>query len=433
MQQLCDILIFVNTLLRFFILGLLLFHAAVSVAVENISVQKNIHEGEIILPENTKLPKRDLNNDGVIDNKDLLIDTAEENFFMFNHLGDPINREEGSLFYKINKALKAEVKRTDYSNHLFKDVLTADFDKGPIDRIQFYGKYRGNLSFNFMQNDYNSEYDITSIDVGMMGQLNPEYKTDFKLQFKLTPTNELTFFQNLISDAYIVNFAIPNHQIMVGNSRNQVGYEGGMSTSYVPFVLRSQISRTFGNTRAFGVRVIGNYPLIDYSLAANSSDRFFKEFFPGSEFTGWVNLKPLGKTNGRYGKLVIGGGLNTGKKHENYTVSGAYIGWNYKDFMANFEYAIADGYNARVLSTNKSQGFYTTIGYKLTPKIQLVARYDHFDPNREINGDIRREYSAGINYFIIGQGMRILLNYVYCDNENLEDSHRLILGTQILL
>lgn len=402
-------------------------------AVEDITDEKNIHEGEILLPKNTKLPKRDINNDGVIDDKDVLIDSAEENFFMFKHLGDPIEREEGSLFYKVKKALKAEVTRTDYSNYLLKDILTVDIDKGPVDRIQFYGLYRGNLSFNFMGSDYDTEYDITFIDVGMMGQLNPQYKTDFKLQFKLTPTSERTFFQNLISDAYIVNLAIPNHQVMIGNSRNQVGVEGGMSSTYIPFILRSQIARTFGNTRAFGVRVIGNYSLIDYSLAANSSDRFFQEFFPGAEFTGWVNLKPLGKTNGKYGKLVIGGGLNAGKRHEDYTVGGAYVGWTYKDFMINAEYAIADGYNARVLSSNKAQGFYTTIGYKLTPKLQIVARYDQFDPNRDVSGDIRREYSAGINYFVIGQGMRILLNYVYCDNQNLVDSHRLMLGTQILL
>ena len=240
-----------KTFFKTVLLILFIFTSQRAFAVEGLSIEKNVTEGEILLPENTKLPARDLNNDGVIDSKDLLIDTAEENFFMFNHLGDPINREEGSLFYKIEKALKAEVTRTDYSNYLLKDILTVDLDKGPVDRIQFYGKYRGNMSFNFVeQGDYDGDYDITSIDVGMMGEFNPKYKTDFKLQFKFAPTSERTFLQNLISDAYIVNKSIPNHQIIIGNSRNQVGVEGGMSTTYVPFVLRSQIARTFANTRA---------------------------------------------------------------------------------------------------------------------------------------------------------------------------------------
>jgi len=405
-------------------------------AVEDVTKnnETKLQETEIVLPEDTKLPSHDVNKDGTIDDKDVLIDDTEENFFMFKLLGDPIQHDENCLCGKVKKALKAEVTRTDYSNYLFKDILTVDITKGPIDRVQFYGKYRGNMSFNFFEGgDLDSVYDITAIDLGMMGQMNPKYKSDFKVQFKLTPTNERNFFQNLISDVYIVNKAIPNHQIFVGNSRAQVGVEGGMSTTYVPFVLRSQIARTFGNTRAFGVKVNGKYSLIDYSIAGTSSDRFFKEFFPGAEFTGWVNLKPLGLTDGKYGKLVIGGGINSGKKHHDYTVGGAYVGYNYKKFMINAEYSIADGYNGKQFSTNKAEGFYTTVGYKLTPKIQLVGRVDQFDPNRDVSHDLRREYSAGVNYFVIGQGMRILLNYVYCDNQNKENSHRLILGTQILL
>lgn len=404
-------------------------------AVEGISIEKNVVTDEIVLPPDTKLPSRDLNNDGVINEKDILTDDVEESFYMFKQLDEPAKEytSEGSLFDKINNSLKGEVTRTDYANYLLKDVLTVDYERGPIDRIQFYGKYRGNLSFSFLNSDFDSEYDVTSIDIGMMGKLSPEYKTDFKLQFKLTPTSERTFFQQLISDAYIVNRAIPNHQVLIGNSRNQVGVEGGMSTTFLPFILRSQIARNFGNTRAFGVRVIGNYPLVDYSLAANSSDRYFKQFFPGAEFTGWVNLKPLGKTGGKYGKLVMGGGLNAGKNNYDYTVGGAYIGYNYKDFMINAEYSIADGYNARVLSPNKAEGFYVTTGYKITPKVQVVARFDQFDPNRDISGDLQREYSAGINYFIKGQGLRLLINYIFCDNQNRENSHRLLFGTQVLL
>jgi len=425
-----------NIIFRFVLLSVILtITSTTTFAVEEVvkNNETNLQETEIILPQDTQLPTRDVNNDGVIDDKDVVIDDVEENFYMFDHLGTPIDRDENSLFGKVQKALKAEVTRTDYSNYLLKDILTVDYDKGPIDRIQFYGKYRGNMSFNFFESDLDSEYDVTAIDLGMMGQMNPEHKTDFKLQFKLTPTSERSFIQNLISDAYILNKAIPNHQVFIGNSRNQVGVEGGMSTTYVPFVMRSQIARTFANTRAFGVKVNGKYSLVDYSFAANSSDRFFREFFPGAEFTGWVNLKPLGLTKGKYGKLVMGGGVNAGKNHNNYTVGGAYIGYNYKKFMINAEYSVADGYNGKVLSTDKAEGFYTTIGYKLTPKLQLVGRFDQFDPNRDVSNDLRREYSAGLNYFIIGQGMRILLNYVYCDNQNKENSHRLILGTQILL
>ena len=410
-------------------LSLLLLFLFINICPPAFSISEKIEE-EIPLPENIQMPLRDTNNDGVIDKYDLVTDQTEEEFFNFWQLSEPVLKE-GSLLAKIQKS--AQKAEADTNLYLLNDILTVDYNKGPVDRIHYYAKYRGNLSLNFLGSDYDTEYDITSIDVGMTGKLNPEYKTDFKLQLKLTPTRDISFFQQLISDAYIVNSAIPHHKIMIGNSRNQVGVEGGMSTSNTPFVMRSQIARTFGNTRAFGIRAIGNYSLVDYSFAVNSSDRFFREFFPGIEFTGWINAKPLGLTNGKYGKLVIGGGLNAGKNHNEYTIGGAYVGYTYKNFMANAEYSIADGYNARVESSNKATGFYTTIGYKINPKIQIVSRFDQFDPNRDITGDIRREYSAGINYFLIGQSLRILLDYVFCDNQQAKDSHRIILGTQILL
>lgn len=102
--------------------------------------------------------------------------------------------------------------------------------------------------------------------------------------------------------------------------------------------------------------------------------------------------------------------------------------------MANFEYAYADGYNgARTISSNKAEGFYTTAGYKITPRIQVLARYDQYTPDKDFSDDIRREYSAGLNYFIKGQALKLMLNYVFCQNDLFEDSHRVILGTQLML
>lgn len=80
--------------------------------------------------------------------------------------------------------------------------------------------------------------------------------------------------------------------------------------------------------------------------------------------------------------------------------------------MANFEYSYADGYNGRVLSQDRANGFYSTVSYRITQKLHVLARYDQFDPNMDIGDDMRREYTAGINYFIKGQALRLILNYV---------------------
>lgn len=389
--------------------------------------------GEILLLEDVQksdvVPHQKIKKDhGTFE----FLDNSEMEDTLFQNFKNPLLRDDNkyTLFEKIHDI---QVKRTDVPAYLLKEQLTFDLDKGIVDKVQVYGAYNGMVNPNWTGTNYSTNYDMNFAQIGILGKF-----TDGDTQFKLllNPINNnsnLNYMQNLIADAYIVNDRIPHHKILLGISRNQVGVEGGMSSFVLPFANRSQISRSFGNTRAMGARLVGDYSLIDYSLAVNSSDRFFHSFFPGAEFTGWVNFKPLGKTNGTYGKLILGTGLNAGKNHNDYTVGGAYAAYYYKNFMANFEYAIADGSNGSFVNTNKQSGFYSTIGYKITPKLELLARYDQFDPNRNITNDNRREYTAGLNYYIKGQALRIILNYIFCDNDNMPDSNRIFFGTQVIL
>ena len=286
---------------------------------------------------------------------------------------------------------------------------------------------------NFYPTDNDFGYDYNDIDAGINGKFK-DGKTFYETRLRFTPQNDYNFLQFLPSDFYIANTAIPHHTIIVGNTRTSTGYEGSKSSTVLPFVARSQISRNFGNTRQVGVRVKGNYSLVEYDLGGYSSDTYFRKFMPGAEFASWVTLKPLGKTNNKYGILKIGSGLTAGQNDIDYCVLGAYASYEYKRFYANFEWGKADGYNgAKTITSDKAEGFYTTLGYKITPKIQLVGRYDQYTPNLNKSNDIRREYSAGVNYFIKGQALKLMLNYVFCQNDILEDSHRILVGTQILL
>lgn len=332
----------------------------------------------------------------------------------------------------LGKILRKKIVRTDIPSYLLKDQLTFHTQKGAISKVQFFGAYQGAISTAWQKNDNYFGYDYGFGQIGAVGKFR-NTKTDFKVLFNPRPKDGLTYMQNFVADAYLVNSNIPHHKIVLGYSRNQIGKEGGSSSYILPFVTRSQIARNFGSTRALGVRLIGNYSLLDYNLALNSSDRFFRDWFPGTEFTGWVDFKPLGKTDGKYGRLIIGGGLNAGKNVTNYTVGSLYVAYKYKKLWTNFEYGIADGYNGSAVSTNKAMGFNGTIGYKIVPQLQFIARYDFFDPNRDTDHNNRQEYTAGINYFIKGQALRLILNYVFCQNQATQDSHRIIFATQLLL
>lgn len=330
------------------------------------------------------------------------------------------------------KLLEKGIIRTDIPSYLLDEELTFNPKKGPVKKFQLFAAYNGAISSNWDNGDYDTKYTNNFFQLGIMGNIRGT-NNDFKLIVNPLGAHGRNYMQNFVADAYVVNNSIPHHQVVIGYSRNQVGKEGGSSSYILPFIMRSQIARNFGSTRALGVRLIGSYDLVDYNLAFNSSDRYFRKWFAGPEFTGWVDLKPFGKTNGKYGNLVIGGGLNAGKNETHYTVGSVYVGYKYKKLWTRFEYGIADGYNGSNVVDKKAQGFYGIVGYKITPRLQIIARYDQFDPDRDVSHNLKREYTAGINWFIKGQALRLILNYVFCQNQNAPNSHRIMVGTQILL
>lgn len=344
--------------------------------------------------------------------------------------------EEKSLKDKLRDVYHLEVEKYDKPNYLLEEVLTKHFDEDSImDRTQLWAGYNGNIGFHFAESgEVTNHYDINTINVGYDGFLKNN-NADFRIMFNYNPFSSRNVVQNLFADMYVATNKVPHHRFLVGNSRPPVGMEGSYGPFVLPFVARSQIARNFGTVRKLGARVSGNYSIVDYDMGVYSSDTYFQEFFPGAEFIGWVNVKPLAKTDGKYGSLKIGGGLQAGNRNNTYCVTGAYIGYEYKRFMANFEWANANGYNGPVgYSVDKhASGFYTTIGYMLTKKLQMLLRYDEFDPNKDIAHNNKREYSLGFNYFIKGQGLKLILNYVFCQNDSSKDSHRILLGTQILL
>lgn len=342
--------------------------------------------------------------------------------------------KEQTLSERLREVYHLEIERTDVPVPLFNKITTFKPEKGPLESFHPWVAIQTHGDYVIPENSDNDFlYRVGLINVNLDGTLKGG-KEDFRLMLDPTPQTVRPFMQQFIQDAYIASNRIPHHRIIFGNTRPAVGLEGAQSPYTLPFINRSQISRNFGTVRKFGLRVSGNYDYVDYDLGALSSDTFFQSFFPGMEFNGWVNLKPLAKTKGKYGKLVTGGGIAAGRRHTDFFVAGAYVGYEYKRFSTCFEWAHADGFNGQNgLSDKKASGFYTTVAYKVTPKLQLLARYDEYDPDTTISHNNKREYSAGINYFIKGQALRLILNYVFCQNDNIANSHRIMLGTQILL
>jgi phosphate-selective porin len=70
--------------------------------------------------------------------------------------------------------------------------------------------------------------------------------------------------------------------------------------------------------------------------------------------------------------------------------------------------------------------------YLLTPKLQLVARYEAFDPDRNAGNDRYTATAMGVNWIFKGF-TRLQLNYEFRDNEAVpREGDALVAQAQVL-
>ncbi len=344
-------------------------------------------------------------------------------------------KEEYNPYTK--EALKGIIEK-DYdlnsSDGMFHEQLKAKFNKGPIKDIGLQANFINSVGETMDENDSDFKFNPQLINIGIKGNFASE-KEGYNLLFDLTPNIHENFFHRLVLDAWVETKRIPHHTLMFGTSRPNVGYEGGQCPYLVPFLNRSQTARNFGNIRKTGVRLKGDYKYVDYDIGGYSSDTYYSEFFPGVETDLWINFKPLANTNGKYGTLNISGGYQAGVRNSvDFNVTSMALRYNYKKFKLSSELQYANGSNGNSgLNDAQQWGYNITLAYQLTKKLEILLRYDDFDPNKKIAKNNTKEYTAGINYFILGQTLRVMLNYIYAQNDSKPDSHRILLGTQVLI
>lgn len=350
---------------------------------------------------------------------------------------EPQERVKEDVSPYTKEALKGIIEK-DYdlnsSAGMFKEHLTFKYKKGLFKETILHGHMIHTLGETFNKDDNDFNYDTSLINVGLSGKFKSE-KEKYTLLFDLTPDIFEDFSHRFLLDAHIESTRIKNNTILFGSSRPQVGYEGGNSAKTIPFLTRSQAARNFSNARKTGLKIDGKYKWVDYEIGGFSSDVRYHEFMPGVEGNLWVDFKPFANVEDKFGKLYVGGGISHGERNSTeFSVASSAIRYNKNKFWAQAEYQYADGSNGGSGLTNrKGYGYSATLAYRLTKKLEFLLRFDDFDKDKSIKNNNSREYTAGLNWFILGQTARIILNYVFCENEAKADSHRLMLGTQFIL
>lgn len=82
----------------------------------------------------------------------------------------------------------------------------------------------------------------------------------------------------------------------------------------------------------------------------------------------------------------------------------------------------------------EADGWYLLGGYFVVPKyLQAVVKFEGFDPNKGAAGNSSEVWTFGLNYYIKGDDLKLMANYLYGDQDGVgEGKGRLLLRAQVM-
>lgn len=295
-------------------------------------------------------------------------------------------------------------------------------------------RYNGNITKGADYASQSSNFNIPLSDITVSSNITDHIKFSTSI-FPMRMGGPTPSSRGLLGDAYLSTDIIPNHNIYLGQTRVPIGSEGSQSPYTLETIDRAQISRNFADFRDTGIKVAGNYPFIEYFAGVfNGSKDNTKDINNETDYATWVQIKPFFK-HPALGELVLGGGYDYGKNAFAYhNTTGFMAGYKYKKYAIKSEWSRMNGYLATSTSRGKSaEGFYVHNSYFLTKKLQLIGRFDQFDPNNNVAKNLIREYTIGANYYFLNQNLKLVLDLVHVDNQAASDSNRIEVLTQYKL
>ena len=235
-----------------------------------------------------------------------------------------------------------------------------------------------------------------------------------------------------LTDALIDYFIHDNVKLRIGRYK-VAGVLGGGLTSHhqIDIVERARIgqewgARTVGSSfRDYGVSAIGN--LGDFN--------YFVSIFNGG--AGDVNIKPSqkGKSLLVNNSIAISGlfeykpkdikGLNVGgylgqgnKVYNDYLSYSGHVYWEPRPIRIKAEYvSITDKNTSNDITTN---GFYLMGAFGLNKSVELLARFEMFDPHTDIDNNEETLITLGATYFVYPGDWtsgKITAAYVFRDDQ----------------
>jgi phosphate-selective porin OprO and OprP len=271
---------------------------------------------------------------------------------------------------------------------------------------------------------------------------------DFKLEadFGANSLAPKTGYSAQLTDCYVNWNRYDFANVRLGQFKSCYGYEQLVSDPKLQTVERSLSNDRLTDGRQIGVAVNGDVleKRLGYSVAAFNGTSVNNSFNDNEKFmfaaraagvpvqTKW-GKQPVKWTVGVDGLFNKDANLSKGGFAFDSTpaVAGAdniFIGdrtaWGFDsqlkigrfDLQAEYLQSHFEPNNKIPQASFEGRGFYVMGGYYILPnKLQAILAYDLFDPNTSTAGNATQEWTFGLNYYIKGDDIKLMANYIVGD------------------
>lgn len=228
-----------------------------------------------------------------------------------------------------------------------------------------------------------------------------------------------------VLDVKLQFYFIPNTEIAFGRFLPNFTQYMPRSTAKLDLINYPLVVLRYAMWRQVGIQTTTRTKFADFNLGLfNGPANNWTDNNDAKDFFARVSLKPANRI--RLGGYRWQGKSLEGESDMDVTRTGAFLDISLDKGVFNAEYITGkDGELA-------SKGFYAHMGFKVLPKVELLARYDSFDPNTDMEDNGETWITTGLNYFIQSDRAKIFLNYIIKQEETHSiDNNEFIVQTQI--
>lgn len=304
---------------------------------------------------------------------------------------------------------------------------------GGLLQVQFEAGDRGDSRFS----DANDRIYLRRARLNASGRFLEKY--DFRLEVELAGTLASTSsLRAQLTDAFVAWRGLPALNIWVGQFKTYYGFEFLSLDPRLFTIERSLVTDRLTVWRQLGAGVGGDLlgKRVAYSVGAFNGNAANNSFNDNDSFlvAGRLSGSPwLGVVQGEVASWSVGvngymsedasvsPGPEFGFALPGAVFSGNRAAWGFDtqlhygplDLWAEFlktQFRPTDGLPAPEVN---ARGWYVqATGYVLPPRLQLLARYETFNPNPLRPDNDRSTWTFGANYYIRGNNLKLQLDYL---------------------